>query len=58
MEKSVVWRIIIWPFLNAKEADKSSLVVGVENREKDISKMLFLKKTTMFTILVLKWIPH
>ena len=38
-ENAVGWQIIIWPFLNAKKADKSSLVVSPGKAEQD----LFLK---------------
>ena len=35
-ENAVGWQIIIWPFLNAKKADKNSLVVSPGKAEQDL----------------------
>lgn len=51
MENSVGWPNIIWSFLNAKEADKSSLVVSPEKREQDLFLKDFFMRTYISTIL-------
>ena len=35
-ENAVCWQIIIWPFLNAKKADKNSVVVSPGKAEPDL----------------------
>ena len=54
MVNSVGWPNIIWPFLNAKEADKNSLVVSPEKREQDLFQKDFFMRTYISTILYLK----